>query len=188
MNFFFKNKHTNYEVYSLKTGMVRRIDELGRIVIPKEIRRNLKLNMGDIVEIYVEDNKVLLKRFSTLLGLEEDLFNIAKVINEQTNATILFVDQDKVIVGYGKYSEFYLDKEINPQLYHKVNDNSFIRLKSTYLISDYLEERNAYIASLYAKNTIQGLLIIIENDHAIMQNDIDLIQQFKKFIMKQLDR
>ena len=48
----------------MKTGMVRRIDELGRIVIPKEIRRNLKLNMGDIVEIYVEDNKILLKRFS----------------------------------------------------------------------------------------------------------------------------
>lgn len=171
----------------MKTGMVRRIDELGRIVIPKEIRRNLKLNMGDIVEIYVEDNKILLKRFSTLLGLEEDLFNIAKVINEQTNATILFVDQDKVIVGYGKYSELYLDKEISQQLYHKINENNFTRFKGTYLIHDYLEERNAYVASLYAKNTIQGLFIVIENDHAIVQNDIDLIQQFKKFIMKQLD-
>ena len=89
----------------MKTGMIRRIDELGRIVIPKEIRKSLKLNMGDIVEIFVEDNKIMLKRFSTMLGLEEDLFNIAKVINETTNASVLFVDGDNVLISYGKLSE-----------------------------------------------------------------------------------
>ena len=167
--------------------MVRRIDELGRIVIPKEIRRNLKLNMGDIVEIYVEDNKILLKRFSTLLGLEEDLFNIAKVLNEQTNGTILFVDQDKVIVGYGRYSELYLDKEINQQIHTKVNDAGFNKLTNVYLINDKLEERNIFIASLYAKNSVQGLFIIIENDQIINQTDIDSFNQFRKFIIKQLD-
>ena len=66
----------------MKSGMVRRIDELGRIVIPKEIRKNLKLNTGDVLEIFIEDNRIYLKRFSTILGLQEDLFNIAKVINE----------------------------------------------------------------------------------------------------------
>lgn len=167
--------------------MVRRIDELGRIVIPKEIRRNLKLNMGDIVEIYVEDNKILLKRFSTLLGLEEDLFNIAKVLNEQTNGTILFVDQDKVIVGYGRYSELYLDKEINQQIHTKVNDAGFNKLTNVYIINDKLEERNVFIASLYAKNSVQGLFIIIENDQIINQTDIDSFNQFRKFIIKQLD-
>ena len=63
-----------------ETGVSRRIDELGRIVIPKEIRKSLKLNMGDSVEIYVEDNKISLKKYSSLLGLEEELFNIAKVL------------------------------------------------------------------------------------------------------------
>ena len=72
----------------MNSGMVRRIDELGRIVIPKEIRRSLKLNMGDSVEIYVEDTKISLKKHSSLLGLEEELFNIAKVINESTSSTI----------------------------------------------------------------------------------------------------
>ena len=89
----------------MKSGMVRRIDELGRIVIPKEIRKNLKLNTGDVLEIFIEDNKIYLKRFSTILGLQEDLFNIAKVINEMTNASIIFVDQDFIIVSYGKLSE-----------------------------------------------------------------------------------
>lgn len=179
--------HTNIEVLTLKTGMVRRIDELGRIVIPKEIRRNLKLNMGDIVEIYVEDNKIFLKRFSTLLGLEEDLFNIAKVLNEQTGATILFVDQDKIIVGYGKQSEIYLDQEINPQLLNKITDNGFNKFQNIYIISERLEEKTTYIAPLYFQNSLQGLFIILENEHPIKPSDLDSFNQFRKFILKQLD-
>ena len=122
----------------MKSGMVRRIDELGRIVIPKEIRKNLKLNTGDIVEIFIDDNKVYLKRFSSLLGLEEDLFNIAKVINELTNASILFIDQDHVIVSYGKHSEKYLDGLINSSLYLKVNDANFIKLTNTNINNDFI--------------------------------------------------
>lgn len=167
--------------------MVRRIDELGRIVIPKEIRKNLKLNMGDIVEIYVEDNKVMLKRFSTLLGLEEDLFNIAKVINELSQATVLFVEHDKIIVSYGKRSELFLDKDINKHLYNKANNQAFTKLKSVYIISEVMEERTTYIAPLYMKNNVQGLFIIIENEHIINQYDLEIINQFKKFIIKQLD-
>ena len=85
------------------TGIVRRIDELGRIVIPKEIRKNLRINTGDNVEIYMdENNKIVLKKYSTLFGMEEELFNIAKVINETSNATIIITDIDKIIVSYGK--------------------------------------------------------------------------------------
>ena len=52
------------------TGIVRRIDELGRIVIPKEIRKNLRINTGDNVEIYMdENNKIVLKKYSTLFAI-----------------------------------------------------------------------------------------------------------------------
>ena len=171
----------------MKTGMVRKIDELGRIVIPKEIRRNLKLNMGDVVEIYVEDNKIIFKRFSTLLGLEEDLFNIAKVINEQNGATILFVDQDKIIVGYGKLSENYLDKEILREIYEKSHETFFNKYKGISLVEDYIEDRQIYITSLHSKKIIHGLFIAIENEHHVEQKDLDIMLQFKKFICKQLD-
>ena len=52
------------------TGIVRRIDDLGRIVIPKEIRRNMRLREGDAMEIFLEDNCVCLKKYSPS---EEDL-------------------------------------------------------------------------------------------------------------------
>lgn len=179
--------HTNYEVHHMKTGMIRRIDELGRIVIPKEIRKSLKLNMGDIVEIFVEDNKIMLKRFSTMLGLEEDLFNIAKVINETTNASVLFVDGDNVLISYGKLSEVYMDKTINSYIYNKTSDNGIYKTKNINIISDYIENRNTYIYSLSFKNYSHGLLIVIENDKTLSQNELDIIMVFKKFIHKQLD-
>ena len=101
--------------------MKRKIDELGRIVIPKEIRKSLKLNMGDSLEIYIEDNKISLRKYSSLKGYEEELFNIAKIINELTNSTILFIEEDKVVVSYGKLSEIYIDQEINNSIYNKDN-------------------------------------------------------------------
>lgn len=171
----------------MKTGMIRRIDELGRIVIPKEIRKNLKLNMGDIVEISVEDNKILLKRFSTLLGIQEDLFNIAKVINELTNASILFVDQDDILISYGKLSEKYLDKTINSNIYNKTTDNGVYKTKNIEIVPSFAESRNIYIYSLSLKNHTHGLFIIIENEKVISPNNFEIINSFKKFINKQLD-
>ena len=171
-----------------ETGVSRRIDELGRIVIPKEIRKNLKLNTGDVLEIFIEDNKIYLKRFSTILGLQEDLFNIAKVINEMTNASIIFVDQDFIIVSYGKLSENYFDHIINNNLYHKLNTNGFTKLTNAYISNEFIENRICYITPLIHKNVYKGLMIVIENDKLINSNQLEIISHFKKFITKQLDR
>ena len=171
----------------MKSGIVRKIDELGRIVIPKEIRKTLKLNTGDEVEIFVDDNKVYLKRFSTLLGLEEELFNISKVINEQFNCSIIFADQNKIIVSYGKLSEKYLDMEINDSIYKKITDLNFVKFENINITNNYTENRKTYIAPIYNKKSIQGLFIIIENDKPISLNTIESINNFKKFIIKQLD-
>lgn len=172
----------------MKTGMVRKIDELGRIVIPKEIRNSLRLNTGDSVEIFIEDNKILLKKYSTLLGLEEELFNISKVINEMTNATILFVDDEKIIVSYGKLSEMYIDQEINQNIHLKIINDEINKIKDFPIILNFLENRNTLLLPLYVKNILKGLFIVIENEKQLNQNDLMIINQFKKFITKQLDR
>ena len=61
------------------TGIVRRIDELGRIVIPKEIRKNLRINTGDNVEIYMdENNKIVLKKFLKMVAILKYCLKIHK--------------------------------------------------------------------------------------------------------------
>ena len=63
---------------SLKaTGIVRRIDDLGRVAIPKEIRRTLRLHDGDPVEIYIENDGIFLKKYSSLAALDADVAHAA---------------------------------------------------------------------------------------------------------------
>lgn len=170
------------------TGIVRRIDELGRIVIPKEIRKNLRINTGDNVEIYMdENNKIILKKFSSLFGMEEELFNIAKVINEFSGATIIVTDIDKTIVSYGKDNEFYIEQYIDKTLLEDINQQSFIKKQNFHIVTNHVENRLAYIFPLYCKETLHGLFILLENERSLQNCENDIALYFKKFIVKQLD-
>lgn len=175
-------------VFLKDTGIIRRIDELGRIVIPKEIRKNLKINTGDNVEIYMDEtNKIVLKKCSTLNGMEEDLFNIAKVINETNSASVVITDSDKVIVSYGKNSEYYLDQYLNKQFINTVKDYNVYKTSGAFIISSYQDNRNIYCFPLSLRNSFHGLLIIFENDKPLLNIENDIASYFKKFIIKQLD-
>ncbi len=83
------------------TGVVRRIDDLGRIVIPKEIRRNLKIRDGENMEIFIDFDSVILKKYSKI----EDVLTLAKrlvkMVNEITNYNILITDREKIIASQG---------------------------------------------------------------------------------------
>ena len=79
------------------TGIVRRIDELGRIVIPKEIRKNLGLREGEGLEIYVEDNRLVMKKYSKIDNYQDNINSIIKFISDSFNININFYDRDKLV-------------------------------------------------------------------------------------------
>ena len=79
------------------TGVVRRIDELGRIVIPKEIRKNLGLREGEGLEIYVEDKKLVMKKYSKIDNHQDNIKSIIKFISDSFNININFYDRDKLV-------------------------------------------------------------------------------------------
>ncbi len=166
--------------------MVRRIDELGRIVIPKELRNSLKLNSGDAMEIELDGSKqLIIRKTSSLQGMEEELFNIAKVLNELTNATIIFANEEKIIISYGKTSEIYLDKFLNVAIYNKINNNLKL-YRNIHIIDDLLEQRPTYICTIGNNTVSKGIMIMIENDKIITNNQQEIILNFKKFINKSL--
>ena len=67
------------------TGIVRRVDDLGRVVIPKEIRRTLKIREGDPLEIFLEDNGyVCFKKYSALGSLSEETLRVAQDMAQRT--------------------------------------------------------------------------------------------------------
>lgn len=119
------------------TGIVRRIDDLGRVVIPKEIRRTLRIREGDPLEIFTDrEGEVILKKYSPIGELNEFASEYCESLYEATNHTVVITDRDAVIAISGGSKKDYLEKKVSPDL-EKV-----------------MESRNVYITT-EEKNTIK---------------------------------
>ena len=89
------------------TGIIRRIDELGRVVIPREIRRSLKIREGDPLEILIEKNCICFKKYSTLGSFSEDILRVAQDMAQRTfKHQVAIYDRDDKISGPNSYSSY----------------------------------------------------------------------------------
>ena len=89
------------------TGIVRRVDDLGRVVIPREIRRSLKIREGDPLEIFLEKNCIRFKKYSALGSFSEDILRVAQDMAQRTfNHQIAIYDRDNKISGPNSYSSY----------------------------------------------------------------------------------
>ena len=84
------------------TGIVRRIDDLGRVVIPKEIRRTMRIREGDPLEIYTDnDGEVIFKKYSPIGELSRFASQYAEVLNKSSGYPVLIADRDRIIAAAG---------------------------------------------------------------------------------------
>ena len=96
------------------TGIVRRIDDLGRVVIPKEIRRTMRIREGDPLEIYTEsDGSVVFRKYSPIGELSRVSTEYAEAINRSSGIPIAICDRDNVIAVAGVSRKEYLEKPIS---------------------------------------------------------------------------
>ena len=95
------------------TGVIRRIDDLGRIVIPKEIRRNLRIKNGDTLEVFVDVDSVILKKYSPIESIEDAALKYVDSFNQVLKHNIIVTDKDKVIAVSGSLKKNYLGKNIS---------------------------------------------------------------------------
>lgn len=114
-------------------GITRRIDGLGRIVIPKEIRRKLHLNYGDLFEIYINDtDSITLKKYSLLSENKKIISNYIKLLAKKIDGKIMVTDLKEVVFSSDSRLENKVANIIN--LSNKSDDNS-IELLNNYVIS-----------------------------------------------------
>ena len=108
------------------TGVVRRIDDLGRIVIPKEIRRTLRIKEGDPIEIFTDkEGEVILKKYSPIGELSEFATGYAETLAKTTGHIVCITDKDSVIAVSGGSKKEFLEKAISPEL-EKIIENKEI--------------------------------------------------------------
>ena len=99
------------------TGIVRRIDDLGRVVIPKEIRRTMRIREGDPLEIYTDrEGEVIFKKYSPIGELQGFAAEYADTLQKTSGLPIFICDRDAVIAVSGASKREYLDKKISKEL------------------------------------------------------------------------
>ncbi len=99
------------------TGIVRRIDDLGRVVIPKEIRRTMRIREGDPLEIFTDrDGEVIFKKYSPIGELSDFASQICESLYRSTDAVAAVCDRDSVIAVSGASKRDFLEKRISPSL------------------------------------------------------------------------
>lgn len=99
------------------TGIVRRIDDLGRVVIPKEIRRTLKIREGDPLEIFTDrEGEVILKKYSPIGELGTLSGKYAESIAETIKCTVCITDHDQIIAAAGSGKKELLNKYISREM------------------------------------------------------------------------
>ena len=110
------------------TGIVRRIDDLGRVVVPKEIRRVLRIREGDPLEIYTSGSgEVILKKYSPINELSQFADEYAQTASKVLGATIIVSDTDQVIATSGTGRKDFTDKRVDTEL------DKIIQSKNRYL-------------------------------------------------------
>ena len=99
------------------TGIVRRIDDLGRVVIPKEIRRTKRIREGDPLEIYTSrDGEVIFKKYSLLGGVEDFAADLCETMSRSTGAICAITDRDTIIAVAGGAKRELMGKRISQDL------------------------------------------------------------------------
>lgn len=99
------------------TGIVRRIDDLGRVVVPKEIRRTLRIREGDPLEIYTDrEGEIILKKYSPIGELGVFARQYADTLAQTTGYTVCITDRDQVIAAAGSAKKDMLGKTISKKL------------------------------------------------------------------------
>lgn len=171
------------------TGITRRIDDLGRIVIPKEIRKNLKIKENEVLEIFINNDEIILKKFSPFNDSEKVLSDYIKVINDMTGNDVIITDRDKVILSSKRLEEKLLNKKLSEYV------NDLIENRSTFLSNDMkgIEvidnekiKQNYYFIPLIIDSDVVGSIIMFSSKK-IDENSKSLLLIASKLLVNYIE-
>ncbi len=175
------------------TGIVRRIDDLGRVVIPKEIRRTLRIREGDPLEIFTEsDGGVIFKKYSPMNELSEFSGQYSEVLSRATGMPVLISDRDHIISCAGIPKKEINERRVSPEL-EEIMDNrtNYVASANVPALKPYEGAvANACVAfPIIGGGDVSGSVVLLfkENGGFATQTEIKLAQVAASFLGKQME-
>ncbi|MBO5953668.1 MAG: AbrB/MazE/SpoVT family DNA-binding domain-containing protein [Oscillospiraceae bacterium] len=176
------------------TGIVRRVDDLGRIVIPKEIRRTLKIREGDPLEIYTEkDGGVIFRKYSPMGDLQEFAAQMCEAIGANTGSIAAVSDRDSIIALSGAPKRELVDKPNSQELEKLMEQRRNYRFMPGETPIRATEGSDKYHLGVAAPILSQGdlmgcvMLLMGENTAPFQEADQKLAQTVAGFLGKQME-
>lgn len=144
------------------TGIVRKIDELGRIVLPKELRKCLNINTGDDFQIRLDDEKIILEKYSYLKNYEQEILNIINCFISETSYDISLVINSKIINKNSEIIDPKLDRLIQERKIYECKNIEELHLNNNLVI-----EGRYIILPIVVNSDLLGSLIVASKDNII---------------------
>ena len=176
------------------TGIVRRIDDLGRVVIPKEIRRTLHIRESDTLEIFTDrEGQIILKKYSPIGEMTTFAKQYAESLAQVSGHAAVIADRDQFVAAAGGYKQF-LNKSVSKQLEDKVNnretviaskgDRSFINICKD-VDGEYVHQA---IAPIICEGDVIGSVALLENNNRGKMGEVEqkLVMSAAGFLGRQM--
>ena len=173
------------------TGVIRRIDDLGRIVIPKEIRKNLRIKEGDNLEVFVDNEDIVLKKYSMMNKINDLSQELTDAIYTFTKHNVFITDTDIVIAGSGKLKKSYLNRPISNFIVKSISRRDKIlenHFKELNFVNDEELECSYILSTILVNGEATGMIVIISEDEKLSEVEMQLASIVSSFMTKYLEQ
>lgn len=164
------------------TGVVRRIDDLGRVVIPKEIRKTLRIKEGDPLEIFTDrEGQVILKKYSPIGELSEFAIGYAETLSKTTGHIACITDKDTIIAVSGGSKKEFLEQDVSQELeqlmedkeVYTSNENSNEAMPITKNDNNQRKYNSQVVYPIVSNGDTIGTVILLAKDANTKMTDIE---------------
>ncbi|WP_025783709.1 stage V sporulation protein T [Sporosarcina sp. D27] len=175
------------------TGIVRRIDDLGRVVIPKEIRRTLRIREGDPLEIFTDrDGEVILKKYSPISELGQFAVEYAETLYQTLGTPTLISDRDEVIAVAGLAKKDYMNRQISADAEEMLTKRTMITEKmekTVEWVPGQMEQVKSYcVTPIVVNGDTIGAIYLLSKVHFIGEAEQKTAETAALFLSKQMEQ
>ena len=172
------------------TGVVRRIDDLGRIVLPKELRRTMRIKEGEQLEIYIDGiDKIVLKKYSPVNQMTDFIKDFTDSIYSSNQRNIIITDNEQIVSASGDFKEQLVGKKITKDLEEKLKARQTQVVEKTnplYICEDYHAKNSAILKPINVFGDIMGCVIVEGKPH-ITEEEKRLVEFGGLFMSRYLE-
>ena len=158
------------------TGIVRRIDDLGRVVIPKEIRRTMRIREGEPLEIFTNSGEVIFKKYSAVGEMAGMASHYADALGESASLPVLICDRDHCIAAAGISKKSVIEKNISSDLENIMKERRVVSFASEKGMPalEGVENSICVAAPILSAGDISGAVVLVSSENGVTATESDI--------------